>query len=224
MHEVASPSKELLLAGRSLARGDYAGASAGAARVPSQSPAEADEARLIIGVAARGRDDFAAAAAALAGPTAGLGLLEPYRLAYLGDAEFYAGEYGEAAKAFAEARATGIVEAFSRRMTARLADALLADGRPCEAAKVLREAAHPDNSPERLDALIRSQAGCAADGVAAPEARRLWLDFPDHPAAQALDAAEGAHATASDWIHRATRLLLRADLLWPRTRRPSDST
>ncbi len=156
--------------------------------------------------------DFAGAAAALA-PFEGAdprGLLGPWCAFYRGDAQFWAGDFTGAARSFAAARAADPGGPAAARALAREAQARFEAGELAAAAALLEEALRAKPGPElglllgdALDAL-----GRRAEAVA--RWRRVYVDFPEHPAARVAGrklAGAGAAISAAEHLARATRLL-----------------
>jgi len=201
----------LALAGEALGNGELEVARAEAAKVPDDAPAVSRErARLIGGVSARALGDFSGAVKRLDFSGAHLGDLEAYHQLALGDARFYAGDAKGAVAAFAKARDLSAFDAFTARASGRLGDALLASGQPCPAAAAYQVKLGLAETPARLDALSRAQAGCGDAKGARATAHRLWLAYAEHPAAAALEPAFAATAKPDDRLARALRLLAHA--------------
>jgi soluble lytic murein transglycosylase len=181
------------------------------ARAATQVPLFQERARLIEGVSARGLSDFAGAVQALTFAPSHLGDLEPYRQLYLGDARFYGGDPVGAAEAFGAARTAAKLDSLAIRASGRQGDAYLEAGQPCPAIQDLQSGTVSDETPERLESLARAQEGCKGAKEAQLTRHHLWLQFPEHQAAQKLEAEQAPTATAGDRYSRASKLFARAE-------------
>jgi soluble lytic murein transglycosylase len=137
--------------------------------------------------------------------------LAPFLDYYRGQAEFYAGDAGAAAEAFARA-VEKAPASLAQRARARLGEALLAAGRAREAAPVLEAAANAEPSAELL--FQRAEARRAVgNGIGEREdLRAVALRYPSHPYAdEALARLEAmqppTRLTLAEHLKRARALL-----------------
>lgn len=162
--------------------------------------------------------DFSGAAAALAsleGAEAepGDSPLSPWCAFFRGDALFWAGDFALAAQSFAAARALDPDGPAGERALSREAQARF-EARELEAATgLLEEALRARPGPELLLLLADAFEARGERAKAVVHWRRVYVDFPDHPAARAAGlklkrcARASAALSAGDHLARASRLL-----------------
>lgn len=185
---------------------------------PASAPALCGPAELGAALDRRQAGDFAGAAAALApleseGAQAAAGLLGPWCAFYRGDAQFWGGDFAGAARSFAAARALDPDGPAGARALAREAQARYQTGELAAAVPLLEEALRARPSAE-LNLLLGNaldELGQRAAAVA--RWRRVYVEFPEHPAARvagrklARAGAASAALGSAEHLARSRRLL-----------------
>jgi soluble lytic murein transglycosylase len=185
---------------------------------PASAPAQCGPAELGAALDRRQVGDFAGAAAALApfeseGAQASVGLLGPWCAFYRGDAQFWGGDFAGAARSFAAARALDPGGPAAARALAREAQARYQAGELAAAVPLLEEALRARPSAELGLLLGNALEELGQSAAAIARWRRVYVEFPEHPAARvagrklARAGAASAVLGSADHLARSGRLL-----------------